>query len=129
MLSLGLTRTLIGVARQKIALGESTPDQAAQAWEHNRGTPASLVGRFLGEILHQFTCNVVARDAGQIVGRGPYEGARAVRNLERTLAEQARDIGSSIDVSGTASELPQRWSGLIDDAFKRAAAPPVSRDG
>ncbi len=124
-----LIRTLIGTAREGIALGESTPAQAAEAWEHNRGTPASLVRVFLGEVLHQFTCHVIARDAGQIVGRGHYEGARAVRNLERALAEQARDVGASVDVSGTAADVPQRWSGLVDDAFRRAAAPPVARYG
>jgi hypothetical protein len=124
-----LIRTLVGTAREDIALSESTPVQAAEAWEHNRGTPASLVGRFLGEVLHQFTCHVIARDAGQIVGRGYYEGARAVRTLERELAEQARVVGASVQVSGTAAELPQRWSALVNDAFIRAAAPPLTSDG
>ena len=124
-----LVRTLIGTAREGIALGESTPDQAAEAWENNRGTPASLVSRFLSEVLHQFTCHVIARDAGQIVGRGAFADARAVRHLERSLAEQARDLGSSVEVSGTASELPYRWSSLVDDAFTRAASPPRAADG
>jgi len=124
-----LVRTLIGTAREGIALSESTPEQAADAWQGNRGTPESLVSRFLGEVLHQFTCHVIARDAGQIVGRGAFEGARAVRHLERSLAEQARELGSSVEVSGTASELPERWSSLVDDAFRRAASPPRMDDG
>ncbi|MEA2766986.1 MAG: hypothetical protein QOK07_3390 [Gemmatimonadaceae bacterium] len=124
-----LIRTLIGTAREGIALGASTPDQAAQAWENNRGTPASLVGRFLGEVLHQFTCHVVARDAGQIVGRGSFANARAVRQLEQSLAAQAREVSSAVDVSGAARDLPQRWSSLIHDAFRTAATPPHANDG
>jgi hypothetical protein len=121
-------RTLIGTAREGTTLGESTPAQAAEAWEANRGTPASLVGRFLGEVLHQFTCHVIARDAGQIVGRGSFEDARAVRHLERSLAEQARDVGSAVEVSGPATELPQRWASLVHDAFGRAATLPRPDD-
>src|SRR5215207_9690622 len=67
-----LTRTLISAAREGVALSASEPAQAADAWERSRGRPADLVGRFLGEVLHQFTCHVIARDAGQIVGRGAY---------------------------------------------------------
>ena len=124
-----LVRTLIGTARGGTALGASTPDQAAEAWENNRGTPASMVSRFLGEVLHQFTCHVIARDAGQIVGHGAFPDARAVRQLERSLAEQARDLGASIKVSGRASDLPRRWPSLVDDAFARAASPPRTSDG
>lgn len=124
-----LVRTLISTAREEVALSDSTPEQAAAAWENNRGTPESLVSRFLGEILHQFTCHVIARDAGQIVGRGTYEDARAVRQLERSLASQARELGSAVEVSGAAGELSERWSSVVDDAFKRAAAPPRTNRG
>jgi hypothetical protein len=124
-----LARTLIGSAREGIALGESTPDQAAEAWDASRGTPATLVSRFLGEVLHQFTCHVIARDAGQIVGRGAFTDARAVRALERSLAREARDLASSVEVSGSPSELPHRWPSLVTAAFTRAASPPRTAGG
>ena len=82
-----LTRTLLSTVREGAALAMSEPAGAGDTWERQRGTPAALVGRFLGEVLHQFTCHVVARDAGQIIGRGPYEGAQSVRLLERALAQ------------------------------------------
>ena len=124
-----LIRTLVRTARDDTALSESTPAQAAEAWEKNRGTPASLVGRFLGEVLHQFTCHVIARDAGQIVGTGPYEGARGVRGLERALAEEARELGASISVPAAEADLPRVWKALVNDAFTKAASPPVTPDG
>lgn len=125
-----LARTLIGTAREGVAaLSVSEPARAAETWEQNRGSPAHLVGRFLGEVLHQFTCHVIARDAGQIVGRGHYDGARAVRLLERSLAHEAQQVGASIEVSGSAADLPGRWPSLVDEAFRRAAAPPDVADG
>ena len=124
-----LTRTLLGTVREGAPLGASEPNVASEAWERQRGTPASLVSRFLGEVLHQFTCHVIARDAGQIVGRGAYEGARSVRLLERDLARNAQQVASAIDVSGSAAELSGRWSTLVDEAFRRAAAPPAGSDG
>lgn len=124
-----LTRTLLSTTRQDAPLGDTQGAQAAQTWESQRGSPAALVGRFLGEVLHQFTCHVIARDAGQIVGHGPYEGARAVRLLERSLAREARQVGASVEVAGSPAELPSRWPSLINQAFRRAAAPPASRDG
>lgn len=124
-----LIRTLIGAARGPIALGTSDRQQAVAAWESGRGSPAGLVSRFLGEVLHQYTCHVIARDAGQIVGHGAYEGARSVRHLERSLASEARLVGASVEVSGSAAELPHRWPSLVNEAFRRAATPPAVSGG
>jgi hypothetical protein len=124
-----LTRTLLGTVREGAALSTGEPDAAGEAWDRQRGTPGSLVSRFLGEVLHQFTCHVVARDAGQIVGRGSYEGARSVRLLERALARDAQQIASTLDVAGAPGDLAGRWPSLVDEAFRRAAAPPAGSDG
>lgn len=124
-----LTRTLLGTVRDRAALAASESAEASETWERQRGTPAALVGRFLGEVLHQFTCHVVARDAGQIIGRGPHQDAGSVRRLERALARDAQQVAATVTVSGPASELPSRWPSLVDEAFRRAAAPPAGADG
>lgn len=123
-----LTRTLLGTIREGAVLGVGEPAAAGETWERERGTPASLVSRFLGEVLYQFTCHVIARDAGQIVGRGPHEGARSVRLLERALARDAQQVASTLKVRGSPAELSGRWPSLVDEAFRRAATPPASSD-
>ncbi|MGO9762690.1 MAG: hypothetical protein ACLP1Q_15655 [Solirubrobacteraceae bacterium] len=124
-----LTRTLLKAARTDRALADSTPQEAGGAFEAARGSPAELVQRFLGEVLHQYACHVVARDAGQIVGRGKIRGTREVRALERRLAGDALEIADRVRVRGTASELPSRWAGIVAEAFREAATRPGSRDG
>jgi hypothetical protein len=124
-----LTRTLISTARAGVSLAECEPAQAAAAWDDARGSPAGLVQRFLGEVLHQFASHVIARDAGQIVGRGSYESVQAVRALERSLAHQARAVSDEVDVSGHPAELSGRWSRFVDDAFHRASTHRAGSDG
>jgi hypothetical protein len=124
-----LTRTLLKTARADRPLAETRPQDAGETFEAARGSPAELVRRFLGEVMHQYTCHVVARDAGQIVGRGEISGAREARALERGLAEDAMRVAERVSVTGSEGELPSRWASIVADAFREGAARPGSADG
>lgn len=124
-----LQRTLMRAARPEPTAGEPGAEGAAVAFEHSRGSPAELVQSYLGDVLHQYTCHVIARDAGQLVGRGEIAGARDVRMLERRVAEDARRVADRIDVAGAPGELPQRWSTFVRAAFSEAAARPRGTRG
>jgi hypothetical protein len=118
-----LARTLIAGSRGEGALADSTPEEASAAWVAQRGDrPADLIQRFLGEVLHQYTAHVVARDAGKLLGHPRFERATDVRRLERELSAKARDMAAGVEVSGTGEQLAARWEAFVHQAFKLASA-------
>ncbi len=119
-----LQRTLLRAARPELAVAEGGTEGAAEAFERARGSPAQLVQSYLGDVLHQYTCHVIARDAGQLIGRGEIARARDVRVLERRVAEDARRVAERIDVAGAPGELSERWPTFVRAAFSEAAARP-----
>lgn len=124
-----LQRTLLRAARPEPTATGAGAEAAAEAFERARGSPAQLVQSYLGDVLHQYTCHVVARDAGRLIGRGEIGGARDVRALERALAEDARRVAERVVVAGAPAELPARWPVLVRKAFSEAAARPGGARG
>jgi hypothetical protein len=124
-----LQRTLLRAARTEPIATTAGTEGAAEAFERARGSPAQLVQAYLVDILHQYICHVVARDAGQLIGRGEIAGAREVRALERRLAEDARRVAEQVVVAGPPGELSARWPALVREAFSKAAARPGGAHG
>jgi hypothetical protein len=104
--------------------GGAAAESPAERWESARGSPPELVRRFLGEVLHQYTSHVVARDAGQLLGRPGFERVMSVRRLERELSQQARGLAGRVEVEGSAPQLVARWSEYVERAFREGAALP-----
>jgi hypothetical protein len=120
-----LQRTLIGVVRGDRALMEMSASEASDAWLANRGPdPSPLVRRFLGEVLHQFTSHVVARDAGRLLGRKGYETGEHVRRLERELAEAARSVAEAVQLPAEIERPSAWWAEAITAAFQIGGALP-----
>jgi hypothetical protein len=117
-------RTLLATARPQAPPAEEAAQSPAERWESARGSPPELVQRFLGEVLHQYTRHIVARDAGQLLGRPGFEKATSVRNLERDLSSRARALSARVDVEGSAAQLVARWSDYVQRAFREGAALP-----
>jgi hypothetical protein len=117
-------RTLLITTRVEPAGAEEGGRAAAARWESNRGSPPELIQRFLGEVLHQYTSHIIARDAGQLLGRPGFEKAASIRKLERELSRQARAISAQVLVEGSRTQLVARWAEYVEHAFRIGAALP-----
>ena len=123
-----LTRTLLGTAREDAASRLRGPTRLLDAWDRHRGTPAELVSRFLGDVLHQFTCHVSPATPDRSSAAVPHE--RESRATARGSGRDESQVPRRLDRRRVAArDLPRRWPSLINEAFRRAAAPGAGRMG
>jgi hypothetical protein len=117
------SQVVTALVRSDRALADSTPDQAADAWERQRGAvPSDLLRPFLGRVLGQFAAHVVSRDIGEATGGEVIRTSRDAREVTAKVAASAAAIAETLPISPTSSSAD--WPAAVRLAFRRAARLP-----
>jgi hypothetical protein len=95
------------------------PSEVLSQWNENRGPdPSSLVSRFAGELLDQFSRYAVDRESGRLALAD--RGADVSAAISVAVGRQAAAIGEQAAaeaLSGTQSSIRDAWDGVIRRAF------------
>jgi hypothetical protein len=100
------------------SLTQTAPAEAAQRFTVARGSPAELLGGYVGELLGQYARHVTAREAGRLTEGEDAFSIAATRRLTRTLASSAERVGRQARLPAAEPDAVRAgWQQLIGDAF------------
>ena len=114
-----LRAVILHTAQGDQPVADATGPEAAEAWAKNRGDPASLLQRFVGELFGQWVAHVMARDTPRLVD--PEHGLTNadIRELCRAVSAEAAAIALETANSASTQEIGSQWHDLIDSIFAR----------
>jgi hypothetical protein len=115
-----LASTLLRTLTADTSLRDLGGERAAVAWRDNRGDRATMVRRYLGAVLEQYTRHVVARDMGRLVSEGRSPGE--TRELTRKLGTLAREVAETLPAQEATAH--SEWVRYIGEAFAVARTLP-----
>lgn len=113
---------LVQTAQGSVPLADASGEQAAQAWERNRGDADALVGRYIGELFGQWAAHVMARDTARLVDPDRGRSSTDVRDLMRTVSQDVADLAGSVSADAPATDIGSYWQSLVGSIFDRGRA-------
>jgi hypothetical protein len=114
-----LRTILIQTTQDAVPLADADGEQAAKAWVQNRGTPADLVQRFLGEVFGQWSAHVLARDLPRLAGPGSDYSVADLGQLTTALSSEVADIAARSPGAALDEDLGSYWGKAVAAVFEQ----------
>lgn len=114
-----LRMILIRTTQDVVPLADASGEQAARAWLQNRGTPADLVQKFLGEVFGQWSAHVLARDLPRLAGPGSDRSVADLTELASELSSNVADLAVRSTRAVPDDDLGSYWQKAVASVFEQ----------
>ncbi len=108
---------LVQAVQQPVPLADATSEQAATAWQHNRGEPSDLFRRYVAAVFGQWSAHVLARDTARLCGPGTDRSAADVRQFTEEVSNHIAELAGSVTADLPVSDLGSHWSDVVSTVF------------
>ena len=114
-----LRAVLLQTAQGSVPVADASGQEAADAWERNRGDPSALVQRYIGELFGQWAAHVMARDTARLIDRDAGRSNAEIRELSRAVSSRVAELAGALSEGVQPTGIDVAWQRLIGTIFDR----------